>query len=95
MVVDEDEWLTYVERFPVARADDRRAALAGLRGLALDYGTADQFLHIPAATLALSQRLGDLRVPHVLDVYDGDHRNRVGERLATIVLPWVAGFWRR
>ncbi|HEX6590016.1 MAG TPA: alpha/beta fold hydrolase [Longimicrobiales bacterium] len=89
VVVDEAEWLAYVERFPVARADDRRAALASLRALGMDYGTGDQFLHIPAATLAFSQRLGELRVPHLLDVYDGDHRDRVAERLESFVLPWV------
>ncbi|HUG38268.1 MAG TPA: hypothetical protein VML54_15025, partial [Candidatus Limnocylindrales bacterium] len=89
VVVDTEEWLEWVERFPVARADDRRDALASLRALALDYGTGDQFLHIPAATLAFSQRLGELRVPHRLDVYDGDHREHVAERLETVVLPWV------
>ena len=89
VVVDEAEWLAYVERFPVARADDRRAALASLRALAIDYGTGEQFLHIPAASLAFSQRLGELRVPHLLDVYEGDHRDRIGERLESFVLPWV------
>ena len=90
VVMDEAEWLAYVERFPVARADDRRAALASLRALAIDYGTGDQFLHIPAASLAFSRRLGELRVPHVLDVYSGDHRDRIGERLERVVFPWVA-----
>lgn len=89
LVLDEAEWLAYVERFPVARADDRRAELDGLRALAMDYGTGDQFLHIPVATRQLSQRLAELRVPHRLDVYDGDHRDRVIERFERVVLPWV------
>ncbi len=89
VVVDEAEWMSYVERFPVARADDRRAALASLRALGMDYGTGDQFVHIPVATLAFSQRLGELRVPHLLDVYAGDHRIQLAERMETFVLPWV------
>jgi len=29
------------------------------------------------------------RVPHLLDVYDGDHRAQVAGRLERIVLPWI------
>ena len=88
-VVDEAEWLAFVERFPVSRVDERRAALTSLRALAMDYGTGDQFVHIPAGTLLLSQRLGELRVPHLLDVYAGDHREQLAGRMESFVLPWV------
>ena len=30
-----------------------------------------------------------LEVPHVFEVYDGDHRNRMRERMATRILPWI------
>ena len=89
VVVQEGEWLELVERFPVARADDRRDALTSLRALGIDYGTGDQFMHIPAASLAFSQRLGELRVPHLLDVYAGDHRQQLAERMEAFVLPGV------
>ncbi|MEO1224771.1 MAG: hypothetical protein AAFX92_11135, partial [Pseudomonadota bacterium] len=70
-----------------ARATPR--APRGLRGLGLGVGLGDQFLHIPVATLEFSQRLGAERVPHLLDVYAGDHRQLIGERLESLILPWI------
>ena len=37
-----------------------------------------------------SDVLSELRVPHTLDVCDGDHREHVVERLATIVFPFFS-----
>lgn len=71
------------------RLDEKRNALVGLRGLALDYGIGDQFLHIPTATAEVSRTLAELRIPHLLDVYEGDHRQQLSERLETTVFPWV------
>lgn len=76
--------------FPVERADERLAALADLRGLALDAGYADQFPHIVTGTAAFSRRLTELRIPHTYTAYDGDHRNRVRSRLVRVVLPFFA-----
>jgi S-formylglutathione hydrolase FrmB len=59
-------------------------------GLGLEYGIDDQFAHIPTATTAFAQELAAARIPHRLEVFDGDHRNRFRERMATRVLPWVA-----
>ena len=89
-VTDDDEWIEYSERFPLGRIDQRRAQLTSLRALGMDYGTGDQFVHIPFATAAFSERLAELRIPHLLDVYAGDHRQQLGERLERFVLPWVA-----
>ena len=49
VVPDEAAWLAFSERFPLGRADDRRAALTALRALGMDYGTGDQFVHIHPA----------------------------------------------
>lgn len=89
VVTDDAAWLDFEERFPLGRADDRRAQLTQLRALGMDYGTGDQFVHIPAATRAFSQRLAELRVPHLLEVYDGDHRQQLAERMESFVLPWI------
>ncbi|MEM9553061.1 MAG: alpha/beta hydrolase-fold protein [Acidobacteriota bacterium] len=64
-------------------------ALRSLHGLALDYGLSDQFSHIPDTTQAFSEVLAELGVAHELSVYDGDHRQQIGERLETVVLPWI------
>jgi S-formylglutathione hydrolase FrmB len=83
-----------IDRFrdalPLYTAARYLPALRSLRGLALDYGLWDQFSHIPDTTQALSDVLADLGVAHELSVYDGDHRQKIGERLETIVLPWIA-----
>lgn len=89
LVVTEGDYDRYLDAFPMRRVTAARAALKGLRGLALDAGTGDQFLHIPANTVELSGRLAEQRIPHLLDLYDGDHRQEVSRRLEELILPWV------
>lgn len=89
VVLDDPAYDRYLDSLPLRQVRDAREELRNLRGLALGVGLGDQFLHIPVGTLEFSQRLGIERIPHLLDVYAGDHREHVGERLETIVLPWV------
>lgn len=89
VVLQQDEFSAYRGRYPVARIGETRAALLALRGLALDYGVGDQFQHIPAGTRELSRRLAEARVPHRLEVYAGDHRQQLKERLETVVFPYL------
>jgi len=89
VVLDTPAYDRYLDAFPIRQVRDARQNLRNLRGLALGVGLGDQFLHIPAGTLELSQQLGEERILHRLDVYDGDHRQQVSERLETVVLPWV------
>jgi S-formylglutathione hydrolase FrmB len=74
---------------PLAHIAERVEALRSLRGLAFDTAFDDEFAHIPVATKAFSDSLEALEVPHVYEVYEGDHRNRMGERMATKILPWI------
>ena len=89
-VVNEDVFKAYRARFPLHRLDQHWPALASLEVLAIDYGIGDQFSHIPVGSRRFSERLAQLRVPHVLDVYDGDHREEIAERLERIVFPFIA-----
>lgn len=77
----------YRRFFPAARLDDLAPALRRLSGLGVDTGHNDQFPHIPPGAMALSEGLAERNVPHVFEVYEGDHRDRIRERLATVVLP--------
>ncbi|HUP21124.1 MAG TPA: penicillin acylase family protein, partial [Gemmatimonadota bacterium] len=81
-----DRWAAAL---PLATVADHAEALRGLRGLALDSGFDDEFAHIPAGAKAFSDTLEALGVPHVYEVYDGDHRNRMPERLPGRILPWI------
>ena len=60
-----------------------------LRGLAFDTAFDEEFTHIPTAAKAFSDSLVALQVRHVFEVYDGDHRSRMRERMATRILPWI------
>lgn len=74
---------------PMATVAGHVEGLRRLRGLAMDVAYDDQFVHIPPATIAFSDTLTALEVPHVFEAYEGDHRNRMAERLPGRVLPWV------
>lgn len=78
------------ESFPMQQVPRYGAALRQLTAFAIDFGIDDQFAHIPPATADFSRALTRLRVPHTLDVYDGDHRNRVKQRLATKIFPFFS-----
>jgi S-formylglutathione hydrolase len=67
-----------------------RDNLLRLRAIALDYGIADQFAHISVTTPQFSRELARLRIPHRLDVYNGDHREKIPARLRTHILPFFA-----
>lgn len=89
VVLDDVVYDRYLDALPLRQVHDAREAPRNLRGLALGVGLGDQFLHIPTGTLQFSQRLGTERIPHLLDVYAGDHRQRVSERLENLILPWI------
>lgn len=88
-LLDGEAYDSYLDSLPLRRVGDARYALRSLDGLGLGVGLRDQFLHIPAGTLAFAQRLGEERIPHRLDVFDGDHRELTSERLERTILPWV------
>ena len=75
---------------PLAEVAEHVDALRSLHGLAFDTAFDDEFRHIPAAAKAFSDSLVALEVPHLFEVYEGDHRNRMRERMATVILPWIS-----
>ena len=64
--------------------------ISKLKGIYIDYGAEDYFSHIPPGARAVSKQLALSGVPHVLEVYEGDHGNHVRERVETRVLPWFS-----
>jgi hypothetical protein len=75
---------------PVNIVDQYRSNLARLRGIAFDVGTRDQFSHIPLTNRALSKALGRNHIAHTFEEYDGDHNERVPERIETKALPFLS-----
>jgi S-formylglutathione hydrolase FrmB len=81
---------TWQEKFPINLVQANKANLLKLAGIFLDYGIEDEFIHIPIATPNFSRTLAEHRIPHSFEVYSGDHRNRIRERMETRVLPFFA-----
>ena len=90
LMPNEPAYTKWREAFPVRQLPRYAANVRRMKGIVIDYGLDDQFSHIPIATPAFAQALTDARVPHTLDVYAGDHRQRVHERLASKVFPFFA-----
>lgn len=68
---------------PLVMVDQHVPALKSMRGIALDIGDQDPFV---STNRQLSDALTRLDVPHSLEVYEGNHGNRVRERFESHVL---------
>lgn len=90
MVSREPVYARYHSSFPLYSIDLYAENLKKLRGLVLDFGPQDQYEHIPSTVTAFSQELARRGISHVLEVYSGDHRNRIRERMNTVVLPYFS-----
>ena len=66
------------------------ANIVRLKGIFIEYGAQDNFSHIPIGAQEVSARLSQAGVPHTLEVYEGDHGNRIEERIREHLLPWTS-----
>ena len=62
--------------------------LRKLKAIGMDAGTKD--VSISGTTKQLDQVLTDYGIPHFYESYDGDHLNRIAERLQTKTLPFFS-----
>jgi len=67
---------------PLAAIDQYVSSLRRLHAIAIDVGTKD---FLAPGSKALDEVLSAYGVPHVYETYDGDHVNRIQERLETKV----------
>lgn len=58
--------------------------------IAFDSGTRDGYKDIPANVTRLDSILTALDIPHEAELYDGDHGNRIRERLESKVFPFFS-----
>ena len=54
-----------------------------------DVGLSDKLV-APASLAAMDAELKRVGVKHTYETYDGDHTNRIGERLAARLLPFFS-----
>jgi S-formylglutathione hydrolase len=72
---------------PLVMLDQHVAGVKAYYGIAIEIGTKDTLL---AANRQLHEKLTRLKIPHSYDEYEGDHTNRVGERIERNVLPFFS-----
>ena len=80
--------LKWAANAPLVEVDEYVTNLKRLHGLAFDAGDKDQ--PIAAKIAILDEHLNSNHVPHVFEVYDGDHLNHIAERFETKVLPFFS-----
>jgi hypothetical protein len=93
MVPNGSAFERFEAEFPINLALKYAANLRSLTRLKLDAGKEDQYAFIPEATSRLSDRLRSLGVPHEMELYNGDHRDRLwgkNGRIMTEVLPYFS-----
>jgi S-formylglutathione hydrolase FrmB len=64
-----------------------RAALQRMRGIAFDIGEQDQAV-APGEIMAMDSAMSRAGIPHAFETYQGDHTDKIRERLATRVFPF-------
>lgn len=90
LVPNGEAYVRFQAKLPVNMVPEYTSNLLKLQGLYLDYGVQEEFSHIPAGSLALSRELSEHGIPHTFEVYQGDHNQRIPERLETRVLPFFS-----
>jgi S-formylglutathione hydrolase FrmB len=86
----EGAWARWSANMPVYMADQYRANLARLRGIAFDVGRQDPFTHIPLSCRAFARALARNRIAHTFEEYEGDHNDHVPGRLEAKMLPFFS-----
>jgi S-formylglutathione hydrolase FrmB len=72
---------------PLVMVDQHVPALKAMRAIALDVGDNDPFV---TTNRQLNEALTRLDITNSLEIYDGDHGNRIGERFVSKVLPFFS-----
>jgi enterochelin esterase-like enzyme len=73
---------------PLVMLDQYIFNLRELEGIGFDVGTMD--MGIAQATALLHERLEAYAIPHAYEAYEGDHLNRIGERIHQHTLPFFS-----
>jgi enterochelin esterase-like enzyme len=75
----------WIANSPLVMVDQYVPALKSMRAIAIDIGDKDPFV---STSRQLDEALTRLGVAHTLEIYDGDHGNRVRQRFELHVLPF-------
>lgn len=77
----------WVANSPIEMLGQHVANLGRYYAIAIDIGTKDPFIR---SNRELHAAMTKLRIPHFYEEYDGDHINKVRERIELNVLPFFS-----
>ena len=83
-----DVWRKWLAYDPVALVPSCEANLRQLRGIRFDCGMSDQL--VITNNRAFARALTEAGIPFEFEEYDGNHSNRIRERIETRVLPFFS-----
>ena len=75
---------------PLYLIDEYKKNLLSLRGFVIEYGRNDEFNSVRYNAPLFSKALAERGIPHIFEVYDGKHEDRVKERMEKKVLPFLS-----
>ena len=82
-----DVFARWSANMPVAMTDQYRPNLLRLRAIAFDVGRQDNLLGLNRLLSAAFKRN---QIPHTFEEYEGDHTNKIPERVETRMLPFFS-----
>jgi S-formylglutathione hydrolase len=72
---------------PIAMLDQYIPNVKRLKGIAMDVGDKDG---LGPGLKLFDSELNAYKIPHLYEVYEGDHLNHIGDRIAEKVVPWFS-----
>jgi len=75
---------------PLYMIDEYKQNLLSLRGLVIECGRKDAFGSVLYNAPLFSKALAERGIPHIFEIYDGTHEDKIKERLEKKVLPFLS-----
>ena len=82
-----ERWHSFM---PCEMEPQEREGFRRLRALRIDVGQQEQFPHILSGSRRLAAQLQEADIPYELMEYEGDHNNRIWERIQVEAVPFFA-----
>ncbi|MCM3869844.1 MAG: alpha/beta hydrolase-fold protein, partial [Pyrinomonadaceae bacterium] len=87
---NETAYARWRSKMPLYMVEENKQNLLKLRGIFIDYGQKEEFSSVRITSQLFSKALAEKGIPHIFEVYDGDHGNRIRQRVETRVLQFFS-----
>ncbi|MCM3903245.1 MAG: esterase family protein [Pyrinomonadaceae bacterium] len=87
---NESAYARWRSKMPLYMVEENKQNLLKLRGIFIDYGVKEEFSHVRIASQLFSKALAEQSIPHIFEVYEGNHGNKIRQRVETRVLQFFS-----